>query len=168
MYKISRWRVYGFALVIFAGGLLMGASGMFFYCQRYAKPHHPGHSRMERPMRRGIEPGRRFAGKLGQRYGLDDAKQAEIAGAFQKFMGKMEGIRNEFAPKMRATYEEFTEELRSILPPEVFADWQNEQRKRFAEWHSGRGNMPPPHRGNRHETPPLPSSAPSNPHPEHE
>lgn len=162
MYKISRWRIYGFALVIFGGGLLIGASGVFFYCQRYHdKSARPGHPRMERQMRHGAEPGKRFAGKLGQRYGLDDAKQAEIAGAFQKFMGKMEGIRNEFAPKMRAAHEGLAEDLRAILPPEVFVDWQNEQKKRFAEWHAGRGGMPPPslRLRTRHESPPPPASS---------
>lgn len=154
MCKISRWRIYSFALVIFVGGLLIGASGMFFYCQRCVKRPYPGRPRMERQMRHGGEPGQRFAGRLGQKYGLDEAKQAEIAGAFQKFMGKMEGIRNEFAPKMRTAHEAFIEELRAILPPGVFADWQNEQKKRFSEWHQGRENMPPPPRfSNRTEEP---------------
>ena len=160
MYKISRWRVYGFAMVIFVGGALIGASGMFFYCQHNFMPRHPGYPRMDRQMRRGPEPSQRFAGRLGQRYGLDDAKQAEISAAFQRFLGKMEDIRNEFAPKMRANHEAFTEELRTILPPEVFADWQNEQRKRWSEWHSTKGSMPP--RLGNERNPPRP---PVNHHP---
>ena len=149
MCKISRWRIYGFALVIFIGGLLVGASGMFFYCQSSVKRPYPGHPRMERQMRHGGEPGRRFAGRIGQKYGLDEAKQTAIAEAFQKFMRRMEGIRNDFAPRMRAAHEAFVEELRNILPPEVFVDWQNEQKKRFSEWHQERASMPPsPRLGN--------------------
>ncbi len=161
MCKISRWRIYGFALVIFAGGLLIGASGVFFYCQRCIKRPYPGHPRMDRQMRHGGEPGQRFAGRLGQKYGLDEAKQAAIAETFQKFMGNMNNIRNEFAPKMRAAHEAFVEELRTILPHEVFVDWQNEQKKRFSEWHQGRANMPPsPRLGNRPEGahPPAPAN----------
>ena len=160
MYRISRWRVYGFALVIFAGGLLIGASGMFFYNQHYGRRYRPGHPRLDRQMRRDGEPGRRFAGRLGQRYNLDDAKQAEIAAAFQKYLEKMEGIRGEFAPKMRIAHDAFAEELRAILPPEVFTDWQNEQRKRMSEWnYPARGGMPPPRPRLENEPGPAPSPA---------
>ncbi|MDR0868812.1 MAG: hypothetical protein LBP75_10145 [Planctomycetota bacterium] len=110
-----RKRIYFLGALILCGGILIGACGMFF-CQRHF------HSRHAPPPPEALTE--RVAERLTARYALTPAGAEKVRAALAPFFRHAEQARREFMTQIDAGNRQLAEQMRQVLSPENFADWQ--------------------------------------------
>lgn len=117
----------GFALLILVCGILMGISATHFY-HRYKSRLRGGEHGARQSRERTPE---HFTRRIVKRYNLNEPQQAQLTEAFSAFLANNQKNHKEMMPHLQANREALEAQLKNILSPADFADWQNEKAKKI-------------------------------------
>jgi hypothetical protein len=117
------------AIVIFLSGIIAGSGGTIALLksqgilQPLRRPHPPKMMASE------------IAKEIGSEYRLSEDQIKQIEQIFEKAGQSLEALRQDFETKMEADKQEVMAEIKAVMPPEKFEQWQQD----FNARHGRRG-----------------------------
>jgi hypothetical protein len=127
------WLTLVLCLVIFGGGLAVGAGGTVLWVVRHVRDavQHPE-----------LAP-HRVAARLQRRMDLDEATTARVEEALERSEPEMLEARADFLERIDPLLERIEADVAAVLPADKLDDWHHQFRRFRDDW------VPRPERGHR-------------------